>query len=368
MFTDDPDLHCQGWTIHLVESRKDAKLFSREIKLLVHKFIDADLYVYLDANYEVKSDLGGLVASCFYGGFTTVRHPMRGCLYQESQRVLEIGKSTEHRVNKQMETYRAEGMPELFGLFANGFFIRDRTFDAFFELWYQELEKHCYRDQLSLPYLVWKHKPKVTVIPWGMKDAYLKLHFHKNGSIEAIIPRIWYFVPGAGDKNLGKSLNNHCALVPSDDDWILIRDNDTCFLSPFINKQIEDILQKHGETYQLLSCYTNRLGLPYQLPHGLMEETNIVTLKKLADKYFDEHYDEVIESDKPTAGLFMLFQKKTWKRLKFPEGLRNAGKFIDYHFGNSVKQSGGRIGICKGIFLYHFYRADKDAKDISHLL
>lgn len=368
MFTDDPELDCQGWEKFIVEPKPDQKLFSRELKLLVHKWIDADLYIYMDANYEIKHDLGGLISTCFWGGFTAVRHPTRGCITQEADKIVELGKSPERRVAKQVEQYKSEGMPDLFGLFANGFFIRDQSFNRFFELWYQELEKHCYRDQLSLPYLIWKHEPKVTVIPWGMKDHWLKLHFHKNGSIQPITPKIWYFVPGAGDKNLGKVLNDHCALVPNDDDWILVRDNDTCFLSPYINKQVEDIIQKHGESYQLLSCYTNRLGLPWQLPHGLMDETNIITLKKLADKYFDDHYDEVIEAEKPTAGLFMLFQKKTWKRLKFEQGLRSAGKFIDWHFADGIKRMGGKIGICKGIFLYHFYRADKDAKDISHLL
>lgn len=182
-------------------------------------------------------------------------------------------------------------------------------------------------------------------------------------------PNIYKFVPGAGDKNLGREINKHCEIVPNDDDWILILDNDTCFLHPFIDKQLEDIITKHGKNYDIFSCMTNRLGLAYQLPYGLMVESNILKLHEIAERHFRDFYDEVIPCTvrQPTAGLFTLFQKKTWKKIKYQEGLVSGG-FIDWRFSISHLRKGARIGICKGIFMFHYYRMHQaNWKEHEHL-
>jgi hypothetical protein len=372
IFTDNLNLYVEGWNVILVKPKPDIKKQSREIKINIHKFIKADIYVYLDANYELVSDISHFVRSYFDGfggGFLTVRHPSRACMYQEADKIIELGKADESVVNKQVEAYRLDGKPNNARLFACGFFIRDQSFNKFCEKWYKEVEKHCHRDQLSFAYLVWKEKPQMIVADWSLLDPVLRLHPHKNGTSIFEAPKIWYFVPGCGKKDLGTAINRHCALVPSDNDWILVRDNDTAFLHPFINKQLEDIIAKHGKDYDLLSCYTNRLGLQHQLPYGLMGETDILKLHDLAEKHYAEHYDEVIESDSPTAGLFMLFKKSTWRKNPFVRGLASNGDFIDYQFANGLKQQGARIGICSGVFMYHYYRSHQsNSREHRHLM
>lgn len=172
--------------------------------------------------------------------------------------------------------------------------------------------------------------------------------------------KIWYFVPGCGQKKLGQTLNDHCGLVPNEDDWICIRDNDVAFLHPFINKQIEDILEKHGKYYSLFSCLTNRLGLSHQLPYGLMEDADVLKLNKAAQYHFDNFYDVIENSISPTAGLFMLFQKKTWDRTKFIDGICEKGLFVDHQFSSAILRNGLKIGICKGIFAFHYYRMHQE--------
>lgn len=353
MVTDNPDLSCKGWEKLVVSRGTDIQKQSRRIKLLPHELIEADVYVYLDANHEIKHDLKPLLESVFRGGFMTVRHPSRDCVYEEAESIKAHKKSGARVINTQAKAYRREGMPERAGLFANSFFVRDRSFDAFCERWYQEIEKYSHRDQLSLAYLVWKYEPQITVLSDSIKNHYLKICAHKNE--KKARPDIWYFVPGCGHKDLGAAINRHCEIVPDDDDWILIRDNDTAFLHPYINKQLEDIIAKHGHKYDLLSCYTNRLGLEHQLPYGLMTETDVLKLRELAEKHYQDQYDEVIPSDKATAGLFMLFKKRTWLQHQFIPGLAE-GEFIDYQFSNGLLQNGFKIGICTGIFMMHYYR------------
>jgi hypothetical protein len=369
IFTDNQNLVREGWHVIAVKRKSDILKQSREIKINIHKYVKADVYVYLDANFEIKNDLNSFVHAYFYGGMTTIRHPARYCVYQEADRVVEMGKVSPDAAFYQMECYRAEGMPIHQRLFSNGFFVRDNSFNEFCERWYAEVEKHCHRDQLSFSYLVWKLKPQLTVADWHLKDHCVTLHPHKNGQAFLDAPKIWYFVPGCGKKDLGTAINRHCEIVPSDEDWILIRDNDTAFLHPFINKQLEDIIAKHGNNYDLFSCYTNRLGLKHQLPYGLMDETDILKLHDLAEKHYSEDYDNVIPTEKPTAGLFMLFKKKVWREHPFAPGLASSGDFIDYQFSNGLLGRGFKIGICTGIFMYHYYRAHQaNAREHGHLM
>jgi hypothetical protein len=368
MFTDNPDMPCDGWEKIVVKPEQNIRKQSRHIKLLPHRYIDGDLFVYVDANYEIKADINPYVRMYFRGGLLLTRHPTRSCVYQEQKAVLDAKKCAQSVVNQQVLAYQLQGMPKNYGMFANNFFIRDRTADDFCELWFHEIDKHSYRDQISLPFLLWKHRYPAGVVEWRIKDAFLTMHPHNDGTCMAAPPKVWYFVPGAGNKQYGAALNAHCSLVPNDNDWILIRDNDTCFLNPYINRQIESIIARHGADYDLLSCYTNRLGLPWQMPYGMSDNPDILHHKRIADKHFDELYDEVEGTTKNVAGLFMLFPKKTWSKHPFCEGISEDGKFFDYRFADAVRQSGGKIGICKGIYLFHYYRMHQsDPKEHPHL-
>lgn len=367
MFTDNKDLKVSGWETIYIEPKECPKKQSREIKINIHKFIDASIYVYLDPNYKITNDLFTFVKQYFKNGYTTIEHPTRKCIYDEANRVIELKKEDEPIVDSQINKYRSEGMPNRAGLYMNGFFIRDKSFNDICEQWYDEVELHSYRDQLSLPYVLWKNNKKITSYNRNVMRRYLLLQPHLK-PIDNI--NIWHFVPGAGDKNLGRELNKHCEIVPNDEDWIVIRDNDTCYLHPFINKQLEDIIKKHGNDYQIFSCLTNRLGLKYQLPYGLMNETDVLKLRDLAEKHYAEHYDEIIpcRRNEPTAGLFAMFQKKTWKKHKYDEGLANAGGFIDWRFTKGHLDKGSNIAICKGIFLFHYYRMHQDNwREYNHL-
>lgn len=366
MITDNENLSCEGWEKLVVPRETDVLKQSRKLKICPHWLIDADVFVYLDANQEITHDLKPLLESAFRGGFMTVRHPNRDCVYEEAESIKANKKAGTRVINAQVKAYKREQMPGKTGVFANGFFVRDRSFDEFCERWYQEIEKYSHRDQLSLAYLVWKYEPQITVIDASIKNHHLKTCLHKNE--KKAHPDIWYFVPGCGHKDLGTAINRHCEIVPDDNDWILVRDNDTCFLSPFINKQLEDIIAKHGHKYDLFSCYTNRLGLEHQLPYGLMTETNLLELRKIADQHYQDHYDEVIPALKPTAGLFMLFKKKTWLQNPFVSGLAE-GDFIDYQFSNGLMQKGFRIGICTGVFMMHYYRLHQsNPREHGHLM
>ena len=71
---------------------------------------------------------------------------------------------------------------------------------------------------------------------------------------------IYYFSPFNSQKQIGKSHNEHCSLVPNDDDWICITDSDVLFLRPDTKTQIEEIMNIHGDKFQVFGCLTNRIA------------------------------------------------------------------------------------------------------------
>ncbi len=163
---------------------------------------------------------------------------------------------------------------------------------------------------------------------------------------------IYYLSPFNSQKQIGKSHNEHCRLVINDDDWICITDSDVLFLRPDTKAQIEEIINIHGDKFQVFGCLTNRIASPHQQLAGFSENTDIQYHKRLADKCFNENYSEVKETDINVAGFLMIFQKKTWNKYKFSD---NSIRF-DSEFTDKVKADGGKLGIMQGVYVFHDYR------------
>lgn len=168
---------------------------------------------------------------------------------------------------------------------------------------------------------------------------------------------VHHITPGASDKNLGKAINILIEKLP-EDDWICVRDIDTLPLHhrEFF-KQCEEIAERNE--FGLVGAMTNRLGLKYQLHGGeISENYDMKHHINIAVERFDEYGSEVDESHFLIAGMFMLFSKKVWQEVGgFPEGrIQIRGKFIDWLFSKAVEKAGYKIGIAKGIYLFHIYR------------
>ncbi len=163
---------------------------------------------------------------------------------------------------------------------------------------------------------------------------------------------ISYIQPYAIDKNIGREYNHACSLVP-DNQWICITDQDTMFLRPDTKKQIQDVVNENNDVYDLMGCMTNRLGLMHQCHKGQPDEDpNVFNHMKIADMLHVEHYRQVHGINHVIGGMLMLFPKSTWTRYPFKE---NSLSF-DTDFCQRILVDKGRIGIMKGVYLFHLYR------------
>lgn len=177
---------------------------------------------------------------------------------------------------------------------------------------------------------------------------------------------IYYSSPYRSDKNIGKANNDFIKLLP-DDAWVCITDADAMFMTPEYGSQVEEIISQHGREYGLIGVLTNRLRNPAQLYKNEFSD----------DMDVRKHYEiakEVKSTDVVTinmvAGVCMIFNKRVWKEVGgFREGIPTA----DAWFNKDLKRLGYRIGIAKGLYVFHSYRPwsygrEKTANDNSHLL
>jgi len=180
------------------------------------------------------------------------------------------------------------------------------------------------------------------------------------------LSNIHYITPYSTEKNFGKAINEQIECVP-DDAWVCLMDGDVMFLTPEWGQQISEVVKLYGKKYSLLGCMTNRLARPIQRYKGeFSNDMDIMNHYEIAKQLQTGHWAEVedITLKRRIAGMFMLFPKSLWNQVKFRE---NTPNFDDY-FCSDVLRKGKRLGLIKGLYMFHFYRANKSPKDRSHLI
>lgn len=170
--------------------------------------------------------------------------------------------------------------------------------------------------------------------------------------------------PWSSEKNFGKAINEAIErLNPSDDDWIVHKDGDSCFLTPDWGNQIETIVA-NADGYDLIGCTTNRLREPHQLVDGMFSEHS-----SLLEHYEKALYQKIVSANTilpyhhDVAGFFMLFRVSAWLTNKFKENT----PLFDRYFTRGIKT--GRVGIVPGLYVLHLYRlwSDNPKNDSKHL-
>lgn len=140
-----------------------AKNPNRYIKLHPFDFDGTyDYAIYIDGSVVLVSDVSQFaeVAKASPSGFAIHGHPLRDCLYDEGSFCIAAGRGNAEQIKTQLARYESEGMPHHFGLFEATVFAVDLHSDiacTIFENWWAELcRSDSGRDQLALPYVLWK--------------------------------------------------------------------------------------------------------------------------------------------------------------------------------------------------------------------
>ena len=266
-----------------------SSLASRLPKILPHKFLsEYDYSVYIDASITMLEDVEKLCNYVGWPDFGTRIHSDRNCVFQEIDICLAIGKGNSKDLRRQRDFYTKEKIPRTFGLFENGILFRSHNHPDIIrlgDLWWDHLVKFSHRDQVSLPYVVWKNRIRhlISTFPKDFKKKFRiptvhggrfpirKLSFNENNIFSKL-------------KNIVKSsVNVVCSRSP-------------CILSEYMNwSSVASIAflnkpKKLYETvvlYNLLSCNYDSDDVCEVINKAFGESRNIMLLEtNLSDSFF----------------------------------------------------------------------------------
>ena len=137
-------------------------------------FPEAGISIYLDANLLILGDLQPLINDFLARGgdrpvpaWRAQRHRQRIAF---CKRVGKIGPADSARGEAQLAAYAAEGLPPDHGLTENAIILCRHDapgLDGAMDLWWQQLATYTKRDQLSLPYVLWKSGLEAKVWDWS---------------------------------------------------------------------------------------------------------------------------------------------------------------------------------------------------------
>lgn len=182
--TDDPNLSVEGWTTVHVPSEHGFRLGAKAPKLTPFRWASHNLAVWVDGSVTIVDTtfrqfcLDALADA----DLVAWNHPEnRDCLFQEAAYCQDWPQNRKMPLREQTANYRAEGMPEHYGLWASGILGWRKTEEtvAFGEAWFEENRRWSTRDQVSFPYMVWKMRPRFGVFPaHQFNNAYVRYKNH----------------------------------------------------------------------------------------------------------------------------------------------------------------------------------------------
>lgn len=177
--TDNPDLFASGWQKHVVSAKKfssakEANLFYRST---FHEHLDCyEASLYLDGNIQICSDISGLFEKFVNSGAALglQKHPERVSVAAEIEACIEFKKlKSVSDAWDELNYYRSLGFCDDMGLFETGLIFKNHSVDGLNEAmnaWYDAFRKFGQRDQLSLPFVLWKTGVSYSKFDYGLRD------------------------------------------------------------------------------------------------------------------------------------------------------------------------------------------------------
>jgi hypothetical protein len=142
--------------------RRNAKIY----KVLSFLFFpNYEYIIWMDGNKLLKVNPDNIIEK--YGDFDLAlfKHPHRNCLYQEIDKIKQIGYDTIENLDNQKKYYKSKEMPENYGLNEMTCFIKKNTISVrkLELMWWEQICKFSSRDQCSFNYCLWEIQKTIPI-------------------------------------------------------------------------------------------------------------------------------------------------------------------------------------------------------------
>ena len=150
-----------GWRNVVEASDTHPRLAAKRPKARPDLYTDCEASLWMDGSIRVRdgSFAERIRALLRESDLILTDHPEdRDCLYAEAEHCQDWPKYCDEPLREQIDHYRKAGMPEHFGLWAAGCIARSHTpaMKAFGDAWLEQMHYWTIKDQVSLPYLLWR--------------------------------------------------------------------------------------------------------------------------------------------------------------------------------------------------------------------
>lgn len=194
LFTNNNSITSDFWKItkipdNIKELENNSKI-NRYIKMHPKElFPDYDYSIYIDGNIQIVSTISQLITKINDStGLAIHRHCSQNCIFQEVKVCRAYNKGNYKNMKNQINRYKKENFPRNYGMFECNMLISDlknKKSEEIFDAWWEEyISSESFRDQLALPYVLWKNNFKINdvgIIGEDINKNYLlKINSHRN--------------------------------------------------------------------------------------------------------------------------------------------------------------------------------------------
>jgi len=164
-YTNSPHLVSETWDIRLIELDITPRKQARKIKTLPQDYLgEYDAWIWMDNSCIFNYDPIDLY-ELYMDGFDMCVHEHcdRTNIFQEAKIIIDRNLDKPETIIKQINNYKEEGYIDN-GLFETGILMRENNEKviSFNKMWWDEINSQSIRDQLSFPYVKFKH-PEVKI-------------------------------------------------------------------------------------------------------------------------------------------------------------------------------------------------------------
>lgn len=146
------------------------------------------------------------------------------------------------------------------------------------------------------------------------------------------------------------------------DGWVGFMDHDIFFANPSWYELFTNAIDRLGENAGFITCVTNRIGCQLQKQPGVDRNNHDIRYhKKIAREVYDQSGNEIVDiTDSPFSPSALVFvtHKKAWQKVGGFSERKHIG--CDNDYCGRLKRSGYRLFIVKGLYVYHWYRANPE--------
>lgn len=192
-FTDNVDIEPKGWKVKPLPDvvKKIHGDLDRNRYLKMHPSVvgSYDYVVYVDGVVEIFSDITNMINALNPTfGVAIHMHPDKDCTYNEVEWCKKHHRGNIERMDDMLKSYDDEGLPRHYGLMECSIILSDlhnKKGTSILEKWWLEhIKWGTERDQMTLPYILWKDGIAVSEIGTLGNDVKanpkFRFHAHRN--------------------------------------------------------------------------------------------------------------------------------------------------------------------------------------------